>query len=139
MPVKKKQNLMDIHAHIKNKQWTKAEQSVDRLTIDIANGTISSAKLSELSKAVGQDCNAETTAFGRETGKTIADLIAVIATHIKTKNTFEASRHVKQLKKIILTAHEISTIASAEGLTEISASDIKQTGATSGKPIYTLK
>ena len=40
MPVKKKQNLMDIHAHIKNKQWIKAGQSVDRLTIDIANGTV---------------------------------------------------------------------------------------------------
>ena len=139
MTVKEKQNLMDIHTHIKNKQWIKARQSVDRLTIDIANGTVSSVKLLELSKAVMQDYDAETTAFGRETGKTIADLIAVIATHVKTKNTFEASRHVKQLKKIILTAQEISTIASAEGLTEISASDIKQIGATSGKPIYTLK
>ena len=139
MPVKKKQNLMDINTHIKNKQWIKAGQSVDRLTTNIANGTVSSAKLSELSKAVRQNCDMETTAFERETGKTISDLVAVIATHVKTKNTFEASRHIRQLEKIILTAHEISTIASAEGLTEISASDIKQIGATSGKPIYTLK
>ena len=139
MTVKEKQNLMDIHAHIKNKQWIKTGQSVDRLTIDIANGTVSSAKLSELSKAVRQDCDRETTAFGRETGKTIADLISVIATHVKTKNTFEASRRVKQLQKIILTAHEISTVASAEGLTDIPASDIKQIGVTEGKPIYTLK
>ena len=126
--------------YIETEQWEKLVPFVDELITQITNETVSVKYVSGLLKSTTRDYEiAKKNLFVDEIIKTITVLLKDIIICVIIDNTTDVLGHAKRIKDILLTAQEISTIASEENLSHLRPSEIIQIDTIEGRPIYALK
>ena len=130
----------EICNYIETEQWEKLVSFVDELITQITNETVSVKYVSGLLKSTTRDYEiAKKNLFVDEIIKTITVLLKDIIICVIIDNTTDVLGHAKRIKDILLTAQEISTIASEENLSHLRPSEIIQIDTIEGRPIYALK
>ena len=139
-PHTEKLQTEEICNYIETQQWEKLVPFVDELITQITNETVSVKYVSGLLKSTTRDYEiAKKNLFVDEVVKTITVLLKDIIICIVSDNTPDVLGHAKRIRDILLTAQEISTIASEENLSQLLPSEIIQIDTIEGRPIYALK
>ena len=129
-----------IHDYIETKQWEQIIPFIDKLISQIDTNTVSTNFLFQFLDSFTQNHDiASRELVIHEIIEMIAILLKNIMVSVMDDNVSDARNHAKRIKEIILTAQEISIIASQEGLPPLHPSQIIQIDTIEGKPIYALK